>query len=694
MIPQLIMKIQKKTCTKHSGRSSLYKSLNSRRKILLASIELSTNVNLTIPSNSYFRMVDDLIKNNGMSYAVTRLKNIHHCARNCLLGLPNPEISFLATRRDFPKCLKGLRYYGRTPQGIQAVLSLTGYYRSLIDPKAVPDFSSITAEPTTQDPGLELEISRLAKILVPKPLELGVPKFKFRAKSGPNGHSTKAACLDLTAIERDVTLCDALLEWLEKTGGEDMYDDMVELLDHCDKDKPSIHSRISLKFEGGGKVRPFAIADYFTQCSLLSLHKRVASVLRKLPSDCTFNQHRGREKMLQWSREGTSYSLDLTSATDRFPITLQEKILGVILGSPELAVLWRKIMVDRDYVYKGKPYRWNTGQPLGSYSSWPIFAISHHCVVLYSAVLVGEKNPQYFLLGDDIVINGKAHAQSYKEVMSRLGCQFSDAKGMSGYSIEFAKRIFHKGTEVSPIPVNMVTALLKDPVLIHDTVYQLVQRSSYLERRELRVNRFLESASELTNYSLHKLEILTYSPFGDRRFDPHPIDGCGNQVWPVLEGSRKTETIQKIVAYDYVTRQYNNQQEVEEAVKAALPNVDLPGFTSSGNFRQLHPALTSHQKLMEDSFEKSYKALGKYWTATGQKAISEIPLPQISSISVESLTADHTERVKHKAKVTFETFFRCIALKEKEEGKSCFLSKWIRPELDRIAKEDANRGRL
>jgi hypothetical protein len=46
------------------------------------------------------------------------------------------------------------------------------------------------------------------------------------------------------------------------------------------------------------------------------------------------------------------------------------------------------------------------GQPLGYYSSWPLFSLSHHILVWYAAEQVdpGEYFKKYAVLGDDIVI--------------------------------------------------------------------------------------------------------------------------------------------------------------------------------------------------------------------------------------------------------------------------------------------------
>jgi hypothetical protein len=59
------------------------------------------------------------------------------------------------------------------------------------------------------------------------------------------------------------------------------------------------------------------------------LHHALYDILRRLPSDCTFNQN----KFIELLREKPIYySIDLTAATDRMPITFQKKVLSFIIG--------------------------------------------------------------------------------------------------------------------------------------------------------------------------------------------------------------------------------------------------------------------------------------------------------------------------------------------------------------------------
>lgn len=53
-----------------------------------------------------------------------------------------------------------------------------------------------------------------------------------------------------------------------------------------------------------------------------------------------------------------------------------------------------------------KTVAFTTGQPLGYYSSWPLFALNHHFLIWLAAeqVYPGRTFDRYAVLGDDVVI--------------------------------------------------------------------------------------------------------------------------------------------------------------------------------------------------------------------------------------------------------------------------------------------------
>lgn len=91
--------------------------------------------------------------------------------------------------------------------------------------------------------------------------------------------------------------------------------------------------KLSLKKEAAGKVRVFAMVDPITQWLLAPLHKFLFSILRKIPMDGTFNQLKPVYRLLRKPGIKKYFSLDLSAATDRLPVSIQQELLNVMFKS-------------------------------------------------------------------------------------------------------------------------------------------------------------------------------------------------------------------------------------------------------------------------------------------------------------------------------------------------------------------------
>lgn len=67
------------------------------------------------------------------------------------------------------------------------------------------------------------------------------------------------------------------------------------------------------------------------------------------------------------------FSFDLSSATDRLPIDLQEVLMSGILGG-KMARHWRNLLVSRPYNFGKENLIYGAGQPMGALSSWAMLA--------------------------------------------------------------------------------------------------------------------------------------------------------------------------------------------------------------------------------------------------------------------------------------------------------------------------------
>lgn len=219
--------------------------------------------------------------------------------------------------------------------------------------------------------------------------------------------------------------------------------------------------KLALKHEAAGKMRVFAMVDPFTQWALYPLHKVILALIRRYKMDGTFNQVKPLSHMIN---SAALYSLDLSSATDRLPISLQVKLLTAISGSPRLAKAWEQLMVGRTFSVPKeaglsvKRVSYSVGQPMGALSSWAMLALTHHFIVQAAAWNAGLSPSKiyrnYALLGDDLVLGDKSVMIQYLAILKSLGVECGLHKSVishNGTSLEFAKRTFFKGQDVSPI---------------------------------------------------------------------------------------------------------------------------------------------------------------------------------------------------------------------------------------------------
>jgi hypothetical protein len=280
------------------------------------------------------------------------------------------------------------------------------------------------------------------------------------SKSGPNGHALWSSFKDIQALSSQQK------EAIKDTGGEKLYDLMDKFSGLYKRIPQFFDSRIRRKAEPitrklvkildkEGKVREVAIGDYYTQAALLPLHKFLLKLLSNINQDCTLNQTK-----LFYSIDksiGSSYhSIDLTAFTDRFPIDLIYEIILIWFGEV-YAKSWKFLMVGTPFLYGSFPVHYNTGNPMGLYSSWVTTTLAHHFLVWLACkrVNLNWRRSRYMLLGDDIVICNDNLAKAYKDILLEWGIEFNSTKThTSPHGFEFAKQIRLHGENVSPFPLS------------------------------------------------------------------------------------------------------------------------------------------------------------------------------------------------------------------------------------------------
>jgi len=90
--------------------------------------------------------------------------------------------------------------------------------------------------------------------------------------------------------------------------------------------------KLGLLLEPAGKMRVFAMVDPWTQMILKPFHSAILKLVSRWPMDGTFDQLGPLKRA--WG-SNSLYSMDLSSATDRLPISLQASLLGKVFSLSE-----------------------------------------------------------------------------------------------------------------------------------------------------------------------------------------------------------------------------------------------------------------------------------------------------------------------------------------------------------------------
>lgn len=192
--------------------------------------------------------------------------------------------------------------------------------------------------------------------------------------------------------------------------------------------------------EPGLKLRAIASPYRVHQLALKPIGDAIYNVIRSLEWDCTFDQ----SKAIPWIQRSLSagktvHSIDLTGATDYFPLGIQLETLNCIFGDlldikliKEISQLrWKSEMGD---------IQWKRGQPLGLYPSFGMFTLTHG--LLLSFLLGREFNHEFFVVGDDVVILDDTLFTKYMEILRIMKCPWSTSKTISSSLLaEFTGKI-------------------------------------------------------------------------------------------------------------------------------------------------------------------------------------------------------------------------------------------------------------
>lgn len=418
--------------------------------------------------------------------------------------------------RMIPAFARGLIRAGHTPT-IRLWLSLTGMYR-LLRFKGVLKTNTITDPGVTLTPTFMLDwqgfitkifLTGLGKFCDLGPLKgrnpneqkptvyantsAGAPgsRGSLYSSFGLRCENAKAWSDSIWTTESEGEQTNALYWYLYEIGQVGYTNSLWHLIDECaewsawgDGADFGPNGRLLLKEEPAGKIRVFAAVDYWTQVALRPLHKFIMGILKRIPTDGTYDQLKPVKALLaRVPMSQTIYSFDLSAATDRLPLALQQSILGAIYGG-EFAKAWAHLLVGREYRLggnRGEALRYAVGQPMGAYSSWAMLALTHHALVQYCAYLVGYREGwfrAYAVLGDDVIIADDTVAWRYQALMQEIGVEIGLSKSLiaSGRTAEFAKRLYFRGEDVSGLPHSLWNAAQQSIGVAHAMVTRLASQ--------------------------------------------------------------------------------------------------------------------------------------------------------------------------------------------------------------------------
>lgn len=208
--------------------------------------------------------------------------------------------------------------------------------------------------------------------------------------------------------------------------------------------------RIGLIQEAGYKLRSVANPGRVFQRVLEPFGKAIYNFIETLPWDCTFEQSKAFPVLQSRLSQGKMvHSIDLSGATDYFPLELQRFLLLKMFDKVSVDLFTDISQASWTFPGYGE-VKWLRGQPLGLYPSFGAFALTHGILLL--GLLNRPWNGDFFILGDDVVILDDQLAEDYKTLMGFIGCPVSPQKSISSNSLcEFGGKIITSSSVISQL---------------------------------------------------------------------------------------------------------------------------------------------------------------------------------------------------------------------------------------------------
>jgi len=415
---------------------------------------------LTKIYRSYYQKIE---RNHGREFMVVRMNKIRSMSERYALHQPIEALEFVKSDKDFyPDAFKAFKPYLHSENMNDRIMVLSIFRSAEVFRLAPSHDISTVITPPIRDEELLAEIINFIPGWVKslnKTLRFPEMKYHFTVKKGPNGPALATSDSDLTAIDNDPELFEAIQIVSSELNDEYQMDKGY----HRSENDNTIHSKLTQFPEKAGKTRTIAVVDYYSQRALFPLHRALMDLLSSLETDGTMS-HMNVGNYVKELTEVKAFveTFDLSAFTDRFPREIQEKLLFELCENKDLATAWWTILANRTFTvaWSGEKVTYAAGQPMGAYASWPLCSLAHHAVVEYC-----RAKRKYRLIGDDVAIADKRSATLYNDVIQRLGVEVNPYKGTRSEqgalksSAEIAKRLYLNGKDISPLTPGKILSL-------------------------------------------------------------------------------------------------------------------------------------------------------------------------------------------------------------------------------------------
>jgi len=395
----------------------------------------------------YITMIEDNVRDNGIEWTVSRCKDIYTDFVRFRAGLPPVGKWYKKNKLNLPSGL--LSYIFQTAlsskrRRFSCSVLLRSYTRFIAKAPSQKQLTKFLSGVTSEDIDIPIDISKgvvMAATSVLGELAFSMPPSymsytpspgkrvpMYDGTTAPEGLHWQSQwyTIGCTKTGRFLTekyprIFESVFSGFHRFVSGEIYPPS-SVVDSVGK--------VGLIQEPGLKLRAVANPNRVYQVALKPLGDAIYDMLKQMPWDCTFDQSKAIpaiQQHLQHNKE--CHCVDLTGATDYFPLSLQLDVLKNIFPLNLDSVNLFHDISRSNWVFLDTTIKWTRGQPLGLYPSFGSFALTHGFLLYY---LNGNCfNNKFFVLGDDVVILDDSLATKYLACLDALACPVSASKSLS-----------------------------------------------------------------------------------------------------------------------------------------------------------------------------------------------------------------------------------------------------------------------